>query len=275
MNDVVNIRASSIASIVDCPLRGLSIQLGLVDQLPSTPPAAIGSACHAGTAVYDQAVIDGDPISADDSAEVVVEYLKEHNDEINWGTTRPEEAKRRALSVNTLYCNDVAKLLRYEQVELPLKPLIIDVEGVRIELTGTLDRIYTAIYSLDDDGKVIEYEPAGQRGVLDVKTGANVCAQKTGKHKAQVAVYELLAEATLGEKPNLPGLIAQLQTSYSTQVDIKQIVNAQQALIGTSEQKGLLYHIGSMLKTGDWYGNCSSWLCSEKYCPLYSGCIFR
>ena len=75
MSDPINIRASSIASIIDCPLRGLSIQLGLVKQLPSTPPALIGSACHEGTAVFDRARIQGSPISADDAAEAVVEYI--------------------------------------------------------------------------------------------------------------------------------------------------------------------------------------------------------
>jgi hypothetical protein len=275
MNDPINIRASSIASIVDCPLRGLSIQLGLVKQLPSTPPSVIGTACHEGTAVYDRARMEGNPVSADEAADAVVEYIKHPRDEVDWQRMRPEEAERRALSVHTLYCNDVAKRLHYEQVELLLKPLIINVEGIRIELTGTLDRVYSALYSLDDEGKVIEYVPKGQTGILDVKTGAKVCSQKPGKHKAQIGVYELLAEATLGIKPNLPGLIAQLQTSYDTKAAIAPIENAQQALIGTSEQKGLLYHIATMLKTGDWYGNCSSWLCSEKYCPLYKDCIFR
>ena len=107
MIDSINIRASSIASIIDCPLRGLSIQLGLVKQLPSTPPSVIGTACHEGTAVFDRARIQGNPISADEAADAVVEYIKHPKDEVDWGRMRPEEAERRALSVHTLYCMDV------------------------------------------------------------------------------------------------------------------------------------------------------------------------
>lgn len=266
MADPVNIRASSIAAIVDCPLRGLSIALGLVNQLPSTAPAVIGSACHAGTAAFDQAVIERNPITPDDAAEVVVDYLQHPEGEVNWGTMRPEEAERRALGVHTRYCTDIAPTIEYGLVEVTLNNLIVDVDGVEIELSGTLDRIYN---------KPIEGETVWGHGILDVKTGANVCAQKPGKHKAQIASYEILAEHTLGVELNLPGLIAQLQTSSEYMVDVKAVEDARAALIGTDEQIGLLGHIAHMLKSGDWYGNSSSWLCSDKYCPLYAGCIFK
>jgi len=146
------------------------------------------------------------------------------------------------------------------------------VDGVEIELTGTLDRVYSECDWIDHTSINVATNPTG---ILDVKTGANACAQKTGKHKAQIGVYELLAEHTLGERVNLPGLIAQLQTSYTSDVDVKQVFDAKDALLGTENQIGLLQHIARMLKTGDWYGNSSSWLCSDKYCPLYSNCIFK
>lgn len=272
MPDPVNIRASSIAAIVDCPLRGLSIALGLVKQLPSTAPAVIGSACHAGTAAFDQAVIEGNPITPDDAAEVVVDYLQHPEDEVNWGTMRPEEAERRALGVHTRYCVDVAPTINFQKVELTLDQLVVDVGGVEIELTGTLDRIY------QEDGRELFIGSnivKQSYGILDIKTGATACSQKPGKHKAQIAVYELLAERTLGREMNLPGLIAQLQTSREYQVDVKSVEDARAALLGTEEQIGLLGHIAHMLESGDWYGNSSSWLCSEKYCPLFSGCIFK
>ena len=88
-------------------------------------------------------------------------------------------------------------------------------------------------------------------------------------------MYEVLAERTLGEEINLPGLIGQLQTSQDYKVDVKAVEGSRDALLGTDEHMGLLQHIAHMLKTGDFYGNSSSWLCSPKYCPLYNGCIFK
>lgn len=266
MTDAINIRASSIASIIDCPLRGLSIATGLVKQLPSTVPAVIGSACHEGTAAFDNARVHGSPISADDAADVVEDYIKHPAGEVDWGTTRPEQALTRALGVHTKYCNEIAPLMEYEQVELTLDPLVVDVAGIDIELTGTLDRVYS---------QKTEHRIIRNHGILDVKTGARACSQKPGKHKAQIGVYELLAEHTLGLEMNLPGLIGQLQTSSNYDVGIGVVEDARTALIGDENQIGLMGHIGLMLKSGDWYGNSSSWLCSEKYCPLYQGCVFK
>lgn len=274
MTDPINIRASSISGIIDCPKRGLSIQLGLVKQLPSTAPAIIGTACHAGTAAFDRARVDGNPIEPDDASEFIEKAIFQPEYDVDWGDMRKEEGYQRALAVNSRYCTDVSPRLEYQQVEMLLAPFVLNIDGVRIQLTGTLDRVYSSIMPMDDIGNLYDPVTAGM-GILDVKTGASVCKQKTGKHKAQIGVYELLAEHTLGIKPNLPGLIAQLQTGGDTAVDVKEVNNAHAALIGNEEQKGLLYHIAAMLKTGDFYGNCSSMLCSVKFCPLYDKCVFR
>ena len=259
MTESVRIRASSVSSIFDCALRGLSIQLGMVRQCPTTAPAAIGSACHEATAKFDQAKLDGDSITADDAAEVLVNYIWHPPEEINWGKITQKEAERRGLGVFTRYCTDIAPQLTYEAVELPLTSLIVDVDGVEIELTGTLDRLYKA----------------NGIGVLDIKTGINACSQKPEKHLAQIGVYELLAEATTGETLDLPGMIARLQTSNEYHVDIKPVSNAKAVLLGNGEQRGLLQHMAGMIKTGDFPGNVSSWLCSDQYCPLYDSCFFR
>lgn len=260
MSEAIDIRASSIASIIDCPLRGLSIQLGLVKQLPSTAPACIGSACHDGTAVFDQAIIDGSPISIDEASEKVVAYIENPPEEVNWGNITLTQAINRALGVHLHYCAEISTCIEYEYVELPLGSVVIDAGGSLMRLTGTLDRVY---------------RKNGGRGILDIKTGVRVMSQKPGKHKGQLGVYEVLAEQTLGEKINLPGLIGRLQTSDDYEVDVAEVSDAKVALLGTDYQLGLIDHIGYMLKTGDWYGNPSSWLCSEKYCPLYFNCIFK
>lgn len=276
MNDPINIRASSVAPIIDCPKRGLSLALGLVKQLPSTPPSIIGTACHEATAVFDKNKVEGHPIMPDDAAEVIVENIQNPRDEVNWGKVTKKDAERRALGVYTRYCSDIAPTIEYDEVELTLAPLVIDVDGLDIELTGTLDRVYSAIsFANTSTGQFIDMWPSKGRGILDIKTGARVCSTKPGKHKGQIGVYEILAEQTLGKRINLPGLIGQLQTSTDYQVDVKPVENARAALLGDDYNIGLIQHIGHMLKTGDFYGNSSSWLCSDKYCPLYDGCIFR
>jgi len=267
---VVKIRSSSISTIIDCRLRGLSIMLGLVKALPSTAPATIGSAVHDGTAVYDQAKLDGDIITPNDAAGVVVDYLKDHNDDTRWGKITPKEAERRALGVYTRYCVDIAPKMKYEAVELPLTPMILDVNGIEIELTGTLDRVYTHCDEAIFDKN---YEPG--RGILDVKTGINACSAKPEKHLPQIGTYELLQEHTTGRPITLPGLIGALQTSREYLVDIKPVYNARTVLLGDGETKGLLEYIARDIKSGDWEGNTSSWLCSENYCPLYNNCFYR
>ena len=85
MSNPINIRASSIASFFSCPKRWAAIHIDGVPQLPSTAPAAIGSAVHEGTAVFDKAIMDGSPIAPDDAAGVVVDYLHDNNDDVAWG----------------------------------------------------------------------------------------------------------------------------------------------------------------------------------------------
>jgi len=258
----VRIRASSIASIIDCPLRGLSIVLGLVKPLPSTAPAAIGTAVHASTAAFDQAVATGDDVKPDDTAQVAVDLICRPEEDVDWGRVSEKEALRRALGVHTRYCTDVAPRMTYTEIELDLAPFDVNVEGVEIQLTGTLDRV-----ARDD--------PTMKIGVADIKTGARACSQSPGKHKGQLATYELLYENTTGQTCTLPPAILALQTSSEYQVDVKTVQNARDSLVGVDEQIGYLQYIARMLKSGDFIGNPSSWLCSEKYCPLHNSCIFK
>lgn len=269
MSDAIRIRASSIASIMDCKLRGLSIMLGLVEQCVTTAPAIIGTAVHEGTAMFDREQLEGHKVEPDDMAGVVVDNIWHPDEEVNWGSITQKEAERRALGVYTRYCTDVAPRLQYEEVEMSLSPVILDVDGVELELTGKLDRVYSDCQGFDlSDNKE-------ERGVLDLKTGLNACTAKPEKHIAQIATYELLYEHTTNKTVMLPGLIGALQTSREYQVDIKPVYNAKSVLLGDGDTKGLLEYVARDIKTGDWEGNTSSWLCSEKYCPLYDKCFFR
>jgi len=262
--DNYHVRASSISGFFSCPSRWAAAQLE-GRTTPSSPPAVIGSAVHASTAVYDESRLDPNKarhLTADDSAEALMQYLKDPGQEVDWSTMNPKKAVTVALGAHTRYCMDIAPLYTYTAVEETLDDLEIEweEEGISITLTGTLDRLYTI------DGK---------KGVADVKTGATACSQTTGKHKAQLGCYELLAEHKLGEQIELPGQLLQLQTSSNYKVGTAAVNNARIALLGDEHNTGMLTHIARALKTGDFWGNPTSWLCSQRYCANWDFCIYR
>ena len=69
----VAIRASSLSELFDCPARWAAKHLdGL--RMPSSGAAQLGTAVHAGTALYDTSRLPGgSPITIDDAAGAVVE----------------------------------------------------------------------------------------------------------------------------------------------------------------------------------------------------------
>lgn len=260
MGEIIQVRASSIGSFFDCPLRWAEIIL-YGNSLPSTAPSAIGSAVHASTATFDQHAADGDPISALDAAEVAVNYIKVPEEEVNWGDVSIRKAVERALGVHSRYCADISPNMEYTLIEKTFDPLQIEInDNITIELTGTGDRIYT---------KKNEY------GVSDVKTGMRAMSMNSGKHKAQVGVYSLLAEHTLDIPITLPETLIALQTSTNYQAGLLVVDGAREALLGTDDSIGLLQCMGTMLKEGLFYGNPQSWLCSEKFCPKFKTCNFK
>jgi len=262
--DSYRVRASGIAGFFSCPSKWANDHLGGTI-LPSTPPAVIGSAVHKSTAEFDRSRLDENKarwLTADDTAEVLLEYLKHPPEEVDWTGSNIEKAATTALGVHTRYCHEVAPTHTYQLVEQTMDNLTIAWEELAIEivLTGTLDRSYIK------DGLI---------GVADLKTGAVACSQNTGKHKAQLGAYELLAAEKLGIIIEQPGELIQLQTSSNYKVAVQQVHNARIALLGDDNNLGMLTHIARALKSGDYWGNPSSWLCSEKYCGAWNHCIYR
>lgn len=233
--------------------------------MPSTPPSVMGTAIHKSTGVYDASRLLSNAarhLSADDAAEALMQHLRDPGEEVNWDGMNINKACTIALGAHTRYCTEVAPNYKYLAVEEPLNELLIDFDdlGVTIQLSGTLDRLY-----LKDD----------LLGVADIKTGATACSQSSGKHKAQLGAYELLAEQKLGTICAQPGLLLQLQTSSNYKVGVTEVVNAKRALLGDADNTGLLTHLARALSLGDFWGNPSSWLCGEKYCPVWADCIYR
>ena len=83
MTAPTRLRASSVADLLDCPLRWSKRNLEGM-KLPSTPPALIGTAVHASTAVYDQSELHGDGLTIDDAAGAAVDAINNPREEMNW-----------------------------------------------------------------------------------------------------------------------------------------------------------------------------------------------
>lgn len=264
--DSFPIRSSEISVVFSCPLR-YYVQKILGKQMPSTAPAAIGTAVHKSTAAYDESRLDSNKarwLTIDDTAEAILEHFADPGEEINWEDVSMDKAVERAVGVHMRYCTEIAPTHTYTHVEntfdtMPIE-VEVDEESIRLELTGTVDRVFQR------DGKF---------GVADLKTGAAACAQSSGKHKAQLGAYELLSEFNLGILIEESGELIKLQTSSNFKVAVQDVSEAREALLGNEEFPGMLYHLARMLKSGDFYCNPNSWLCNKKYCPHYNKCIYK
>ena len=276
------VRASGLAMFFDCPSRWAAVTLD-GKRTPSGVPSLIGTGVHGSTAAFDSSRLNSNEqtwISADDAADVLEQTLKNPTEEVDWTGWRLDKAMTVGLGVHTRYCNEIAPLKDYVAVEQTLQELVVNVpcnahdpeETLSIELTGTLDRVYEEATEYRDEQDIPLYHHAF--GIADVKTGARACSMSVGKHKAQIGVYELLAEHN-GHHITLPGEIIQLQTSSNYQAAVEPLYGARIALLGFEGRTGLLEHMARMLKTGDFFGNASSFLCTEKYCANYTDCMFR
>lgn len=263
---MINIRASSLPDLFDCPARWEARNL-LGMTMPTSGAAQLGTAVHKSTAVYDGAVLAGSPVSADDAAGAAVdaihqsEYDVEWDDDLNKGV-----AEQIAVSLHHKYCKLISPSQKYVGVEVACERL--EITDLGIALTGTTDRV-----RLTEDGEI---------GIADLKTGATaVSAQgevKTAGHVAQLAVYELLASQAIGQQLTAPAQVVGLQTGKTEKaqrVAVAEVEAPSQLLVGDESCPGLLQIASSLLHKGLFFGNPRSMLCSAKYCPAYGSCRFR
>lgn len=260
----MKIRASSLPELFDCPHRWESKHImGL--RLPTSGAAQLGTAVHAGTAVFDQSRILSAGLTAEDAAGAVVDAIWHPDTEINWEDGSPKEAEPIALALHRKYCREISPQFEFTDVEAECRAL--EISDLGITLTGTTDRVYIG--------------PEGF-GIADLKTGKSAVAAdgtvKTAGHAAQVAVYELLAEQATGRSIDAPARIVGLQvakTDSGRRAAVGEITGAKDLLIGTEEQPGLLEIASRFLQSGVFYGNPRSSLCNKKYCPAFDACRFR
>ena len=260
----ITLRASSLPELFDCPARWEAKYVrGL--RLPKSGAAQLGTAVHAGTALYDQSRIDGSALTADEAAGAVADAIHHPEEDVEWGDDSPSEAERIGIALHTLYCRDIAPAQHYVAVEATCEALHIT--DIGLTLTGTTDRV-----TLTDEGY----------GIADLKTGRSAVAEdgtvSTGKHAAQIAVYELLAGQALGTVMAAPARIIGLQvakTDKGRRAGVGIVRDARALLIGDEESPGLLHMAADMLHAGRFWGNPSSQLCNPKFCPAYPTCRWR
>lgn len=265
MTKTYTIRASSFGSLFDCSMRWEGEHLLKIHR-PGSLRAWLGTSIHASTAAFDQAKLDGQPISANDAADVFVRSLYEPKEDVDMRDPKLtlREAERIGLTLHARYCAEIAPLMRYESVEMPLKPLEVEHDGVTIRLTGTMDRARVARTGA---GKVI----------ADLKTGGRLISEgvvSTKGRAAQLGTYQLLSEYTDGQ-PTVGAQIMALQTSTATQVGVSRVFDARRQLVGDDNTPGLIEMAAKMFKIGLFPPNPMSTLCDKKYCSRWDTCSYK
>lgn len=266
MSDLQRVRASSLPELWDCPARWEAKHvLGM--RMPTGGAAQLGTAVHAGTAIFDQSNLNGQMIPADDIAGVVVDTIWHPETDVDWGDSSPKEAEPIALGLFGKYCEQIAPRFDYIGIEAECEQL--DITELGISLTGTTDRIY-------------QDRMTGEYGIADLKTGKTAVSSdgvvKTAGHASQIAVYEILAEQATGLIISAPANIIGLttaKTDKARRVGVGTIEGAKDLLLGDDMHQGLLEVAAGFIRSGLFYGNPRSSLCNPKYCPRYGQCHYR
>jgi RecB family exonuclease len=261
----VRIRASSLSGLFDCPARWYAIHIEK-KYIPSSSKAALGTAVHASTAVYDQSVLDGAGISIDEAAAAAVDAIHKPEREIEWGEDKPADAERVAIALHRKYCEIIAPKQLYFAVEVMCDSLLI--ADLNIILTGTTDRLRT--------------DNNGDAGIVDLKTGKTAVKAdgtvETKGHAYQMATYELMAENASRIPITAPAQIIGLnaaKTDAAQRVGTGYISGCRDILLGDDERPGILQTAANIIHRGDFWGNPKSMLCHKAYCPAYETCHYR
>ncbi|TDV39563.1 PD-(D/E)XK nuclease superfamily protein [Paraburkholderia caballeronis] len=264
---VYTVRASSWGALFDCAYRWEGIHLLKMRNVVGLR-AALGTAIHAGTAVYDQSRLDGIGLTVDDAAGAFVDKLRDPANEFD-----PErddlsmsDAERIGLSLTTKYCLEIAPRYEFVAVEMETKPLDIDCGGgVIVRLTGTMDRARVRRSALGV-------------GIADLKSGSSAVQKGmavTKGHGPQIGTYEMLYEHTTGDTIGDKAEIIGLKTKGTPEVATAPIANAKRAMLGEDGEPGLIEFAADMFRSGRFYPNPKSLLCDRKYCPRHGTCKFH
>ncbi len=264
MDNIITIRASSLAELFDCPARWSAKHIDGM-RMPSSAASQLGTAVHAGTAVFDASRLPGaSPCTIDDAASAVVDAIYKPETEVDWDEDKPQDAEKVALALHAKYCVEIAPTQDYAGVEVECERL--ELTDIGIALTGTTDRVRRV-----GDGL----------GISDIKTGKTAVSSdgtvKTAGHAFQLGVYELLAQAATGMDITGEAQIIGLNTGKTPaaqRAGIGIVKGAKDVLVGDGDKPGVLEHASRLIHSGDFFGNPRSMLCSAKFCPAYAICRF-
>lgn len=265
MMENVAIRASSLGELFDCPARWEAKHIRQL-RLPTSGAARLGTAVHAGAALFDQSRLDEKPLTIDDCAGAVVDVIYGKDEDVDWDESSPKEAERIAVPLHKLYCEEIAPKEEYLAVEALCDDLTFT--DIGLTLTGTVDRVY--------------FTEDGHLGIADLKTSKTAVSKdgvvKTQGHTPQIGVYELLASHSLQQPLEAPAQIIGLQvakTDAGRRAGVGKICGAMDLLLDYGESPGLLRLASKLVHSGDFYGNPRSGLCGKKYCPVFETCRWR
>lgn len=263
--NIVTIRASALKTLLDCPARFEATQIrGL--KMPRNGKAQLGTAIHASTAMFDSSTLAGQGLKADECTGALVDAIHRPEEDVAWDEDLgANDAETIGRALHTKYCRDVAPTQDYAAVEVRCERL--EITDLGLALTGTTDRIRKT-----DDGY----------GIADLKTGKQAVrtdgSVDTSRHATQLGIYELLAENASGIAITEPAQIIGLQTGRTDKaqrVGTAAVHTARELLVGTQDQPGVLEYASKLIHGGIFYGNPSSQLCHERYCPAFKTCTFR
>lgn len=263
----ITIRASAWAGLFDCAYRFEGIHLLGLKNIVGLR-AKLGTSIHAGTAVFDQARITGETVTADDAAGVFVDTLRKDDEYVDMSRDdlTMRDAEKVGLVLLSRYCFEVSPRYNFVAVEMETKPLDIDCgNGVTVRLTGTMDR-----------ARIRKAEHGV--GIADLKSGGKAVSDGvavTKGHGAQIGTYELLYEHTTGEPITDDAEIIGLKTAGTPEIATGTVRNAKRVMVGDQDNPGLIEFAAEMFKTGRFYPNPKSLLCSDKYCPRHAKCHFH
>jgi hypothetical protein len=261
------IRASSLGELFDCPARWAAKYLEGRTSYTSGR-SHLGTALHKGAGLFDQARIEGSPISVEDATDAFVDAIKKPEGEVRWIDVTKDEAIERGVRLTVNYCNDIAPLETYQAVELKCEPLTISMEnGVKITLTGQADRVRLV---------------GEHKGISDLKSGTRIVNAKgevsVDKHVAPLGTYELievLVKQTTGEEMLADAQVIALPTKGDPTPRTTTVRRPSRVLLGDENRPGLLHAAARMIEAETFYGNPQSMLCSERFCPAYKTCWWR
>jgi len=264
MPRMITIRASSLSELFDCPARWESKHIH-GKFIPKSGAAQLGTAVHAGAAVFDSSVLLDTGVTVDEAAGAVVDAIHKPEYDVFWDDEKPSDAEKIALSLHKKYCTEISPKQSYAAVEVACDRL--EITDLGIALTGTVDRVHKY-----DDGY----------GICDIKTGKQVVSvANTVNIKGnayQLGVYELLADVASGLPISQPAKIIGLNTAKTEAAQrtaIGEVSGARDILMGDENRTGVLEIASRFMKSGSFYGNPRSMLCHEKFCPIFNTCNFR